>query len=147
MPLLGTGSRCHRWYSLCCHRLEDLCTAPLLCFALKAVAAEEVAAVAVAEFGEAVGHEHQQYGKSALSHIQSHLLQLLVDIELLAAALDAPPPLTPAQELPEIPEALPMPLRKAVDAGLGGRRSAEALRDVARQGRLWLQPSLVGKLE
>lgn len=130
-------------------KLEDPCTAPLLCFALKTLTVEAVAAAAAAAIAETTTQQqqHLQQDQAASSTIQSHLLQLLVDLELLKAALDAPPPLMKVQKLSVALDELPLALRKAVMAGVEGRGSVEALRKTAREGRQLLQPSLEEILE
>lgn len=131
----------------CCRRLESLNTAPILSFALKVVAAQEVAAAAAAAFAEAVDQQGGKKVESVPAWTHSYILQVLVDCELLAAALDAQPPFINVRTLPAATDALPLTIRKAVEAGVGGQRSAEVLKEAARQGRRWLCPRLNEKLE
>ncbi|XP_026190490.1 uncharacterized protein LOC34617515 [Cyclospora cayetanensis] len=126
-------------------KLADLSAAPLLSFSLKAVAAEEIAIVASDAIAKAAYHPRQQ-SQHALFQDQSFLLQLLVDVELLAVALDAPPPSALLHTTLNAPEALPRPLQKAIENGLRSQHSAEALVKVASQGRQWLHPPLAEKL-
>lgn len=135
--------------------LEDIRAAPLLRFALKALAAEEVAAIGAEAVTDAAEQRQRQLQEHQLdlsgsSAAQSYLLQLLIDLELVAVALDVEPPLSRPQEIPEVLESLetlPQPVRRTVEAALGGQRSAEALRNVTRKGRKALQPALVDTLE
>lgn len=139
-------------------RLEDIRAVPLVHFALKALAAEEVAAMGAEAVTAAIEQRQRQLqeGKelqldfSGSSAAQSYLLQLLTDLELVALVLDAEPPLSHPQEIPEILEnleTLPQPVRRTVEAALGGQHSAEALKKVTREGRKALQPALVDTLE
>ncbi|CDI80310.1 hypothetical protein, conserved [Eimeria praecox] len=116
-------------------RVESISDSPLLCFAIKAVAAEAVAAVAVAAVAETQGQQEGQHASS-----QNHLLQLLIDVELLAEALDEPSPIQQACWPSSGFGALPQALHRAVEVGLRGRRCAEALRSTAEEGRKRLQP-------
>ncbi|CDJ53854.1 hypothetical protein, conserved [Eimeria brunetti] len=131
-------------------RVERMSDSPLLSFAIKAVAAEAVAGVAVPAVAEAKGPDNtQQRGQHASPSpsSQSHLLQLLIDIELIAEALDESSPLQQAYRPSGGVGALPEALHRAVEAGLGGRRCAEALRNTAKEGRQWLQPPFVELLQ
>ncbi|KAL8438985.1 hypothetical protein Efla_006930 [Eimeria flavescens] len=123
-----------------CRRVEELSAAPLMCFALKGVTAEAIALAATSAIVDATGKQGEDERNSAHPSMQIHLLQLLVDIELLAVALHALPPLVEAQSLPASAGGLPLPLRNAVEAGLTGRCSTDALKEVARRGRQGLQP-------
>ncbi|KAL8272368.1 hypothetical protein Esti_003658 [Eimeria stiedai] len=122
-------------------KLKDLSAAPLLCYALKSVTAEAAALVASAAIAEAADRRQLGKGDAAAHSSQNSLLQLMVDIELLAEALRGMPPTLQPQNLPDDARALPKSLCRAVQAGLSNHCSAEALREVAREGRQRLSPS------
>lgn len=116
---------------------------------MKAVAAQavaEAASAAVAEIKD-LDHQQRQEGENASSSSQSHLLQLLVDIELVAEALDESSPLQQAYGPSCGVGALPQALQMAIKAGLGGARCADPLRKAAEDGRQWLQPSFAKVLK
>ncbi|KAL8455596.1 hypothetical protein Emag_000591 [Eimeria magna] len=115
-------------------RLEDLRAAPLLCYALKSVTAEAAAMVASAAIAETADRRQEAKGDLAAHLSENSLLQLVVDIELLAEALGGMPLTFHSQNLPDEAHALPMSVRRAVKAALNNHCSAEALRDVAREG-------------
>ena len=81
---------------------------------------------------------------------QSHLLQLLVDIKFLIAALDVTSPLSPLQSCPEaleLFEALPWSIKKAIEVLLNGGSSIEGLKKIATEGQKKLLPKHSDKLE
>ncbi|KAL8435562.1 hypothetical protein ACSSS7_002407 [Eimeria intestinalis] len=121
-------------------RVENLNAAPLLCYALKSVTAEAAASAASAAIA-GTADKHQQTKGNVAAHLsQNSLLQLVVDIESLAEALSGMPPTLHFQKLPDDARVLSMSVRKAVEGGLNNRCSAEALREVAREGRQHLSP-------
>ncbi|CDJ57305.1 hypothetical protein, conserved [Eimeria maxima] len=122
-------------------KVERISDSPILSFAIKAVASEAVAEFAAAAVAETKGPvQRQREGQHLLPSSQSHLLQLLVDIELLAEALDEPSPQQQVCGPDDAIGTLPQPLQRAIQAGLDGRRCAESLRNTAEEGRKLLQP-------
>lgn len=115
---------------------------------MKVVASEEVASIAVAAIKEAKERQQQRLdGHYRRASLQRHLLQVLVDTELLAEALDGYSPLTRSCKGCESLNALPATLRKIIEVGAGCRRCSESLREATDKGRQWLEPVLATELE
>lgn len=132
----------------CLCRVKELSDSPVLLFAMKLVASEEVASIAVAAINEAKERQQQRLdGRYKTASLQRHLLQVLVDTELLAEALDGHSPLTRSCKGCERLSGLPATLRKIIEAGAGCRRCSESLREAADKGRQWLEPVLARELE